>query len=368
MVLGAVVLGGCGDAEPPLSETGYVLLDLAARDAGYRIDEVTDQALPVSVVDGESLALLGPDGREVLEPEAGELWYVHGEDAAVEKLRFVDEVALDEAFVVGSAEAAEQLAQRIGAEPVEVEEGTWQLRGRGAFPRLADEAVPAGLEELYPAAAQKLVEEEEAAAVANGIWAQAEVERWGAGAGLRGRSLDFVAASSQPWSQVAARAVSCADPVEGLWVTRRFDPMVGDWHQFTMEVRRDPQEPSKLVGKIRTHNWSGSEDQEAPGACGELATSSWGRRFDITVEMTAEGVFDGEQFGFWGTSWQEVAQRCAPDLGEFRHSAPNSRWYQYYLDRFTGSVAEDTRSIDALNNDGARSFDQPHLIQRVGCL
>ena len=31
-------------------------------------------------------------------------------------------------------------------------------------------------------------------------------------------------------------------------------------------------------------------------------------------------------------------------------------------------VGEGGRNIDAVNNDGARSFDEPHAMRRVGCL
>ena len=41
---------------------------------------------------------------------------------------------------------------------------------------------------------------------------------------------------------------------------------------------------------------------------------------------------------------------------------------QHNLDHFTGSLTEDGRTIDAVNNDGARAFDEPHTLQRVGCL
>lgn len=347
-------LNACGGAEHEQEPVGYVLLDLEAQEAGWHLDGVGERALPQVFFADESVDLVGPEGVEILQPEPGELYYVRGAEGAVERYGIGDEIDADSVFVMGTEDAARRLGKLTGGDAEAVEEGVWRLWGIGSLSALSEIVAPAGMEEIVPAEAAEELEEED-----SGMNAYAAADNAAAWRGaFSAKPFDFSAATRLPVAQLMSRKIQCADPVEGIWVSRRFDPTILDWHLFTMEVRRDPQDPSVLHGRIRTRNWSGGSESLAPVACSEMERASYGHRFDLTVDMTAQGSFDGETFSFQGDNWHETARSCGP----------YGQWYQYNLDHFTGSLTEDGKTIDALNNDGARAFDEPHTLQRVGCL
>jgi len=351
----AMSLNACSGAQGEDEPVGYVLLDLQARDAGWHLDGVAERGLPQVVYADESVDLVGPAGTDLLQPEPGELFYVRGAEGAVERYGIGEEIDADSVFVIGTEAAAERLGEMADADAEPVEDGVWRLLGTGALAALADVAPVEGMDEVVPAEpADELVND-----TANVVspYAAAEGAAGWRGA-FSGKPFDFSIATRLPVAQLMSRKVQCADPVEGIWVSRRFDPTILDWHLFTMEVRRDPSDPTVLHGRIRTRNWSGGSEALAPGACSEMGLASYGHRFDLSVEMTAQGSFDGDSFSFQGTHWQEKARPCGP----------SGSWYQYHLDHFTGSLTEDGKTIDAVNNDGARAFDEAHTLQRVGCL
>jgi hypothetical protein len=344
--------------EDEAAPVGYVLLDLEAQEAGWHLDGVAERGMPVAYFADESVDLLGPEGAELLQPEPGELYYVRGAEGAVERYGIGDEVDDGSVFLIGTEAAAKTLSKLMDADHEPVEEGIWRLWAPDSLSALSMLAAPDGLEEIVPAEAAETLEDDQVARTnAANPYAAAEGAEALRGA-VSGKPFGFAQAIRAPVAKLMSRKVQCADPVEGIWVSRRFDPTVLDWHLFTMEVQRDPQDPTKLVGRIRTRNWSGSAEALAPVACDQMERASYGHRFDLTVEMTAEGSFDGETFSFMGNHWQEKARSCGP----------YGQWYQYHLDHFTGSVAEDGKTIDAVNNDGARAFDEAHTLQRVGCL
>lgn len=357
VAMGAMGLGACGGVEDEGEPVGYVLLDLEAQEAGWHLDGVAERGMPVAYLADESVDLLGPDGAEVLQPEPGELYYVRGAEGVVERYGIGDEVDENSVFVIGTEEAAKALGKLVDADREPVEEGVWRLWGPQALASLSMLAPPAGLEEIVPAEAAEALEESETRMGGANPYAAAQGAQALRGA-VSGKPFGFAQAVRVPISQLMSRKVQCADPVEGIWVSRRFDPTILDWHLFTMEVRRDSQDPTALHGRIRTRNWSGGSEAVAPVACGQMERASYGHRFDLTVEMTAEGSFDGDSFSFMGTHWQEKGRSCGP----------YGQWYQYHLDHFTGSISEDGTLIDAVNNDGARAFDEVHSLQRVGCL
>jgi hypothetical protein len=351
----AVLLGACGGAEDEQQEPlGYVLLDLEAQEAGWHLDGFADAGLPAAVAADEEVALIGPEHSEVLAPEPGELWYVRGDDGAVERYGIGDEVTDDSVYVVGTEEAAKRLAKLVGADVESVDDAVWRLAAPHALTALADSMAPAGMDELVPLA----VEDAQADQQDPSVWSSAEVAGHALRGAVSGQRFGFAAAARLPVAQLMGRQIKCADPVEGLWVSRRFDPTILDWHLFTMEVRRDAEDPSQLTGRIRTRNWSGSSGDGAPAECAQMGRASYGHRFDLTVEMTAQGSFDGQSISFQGANWAEKARRCGP----------YGQWYNYHLDHFTGTVLEDGKTIDAVNNDGARAFDEAHTLHRVGCL
>lgn len=348
-------LNACGGAEEQREPVGYVLLDLDAQEAGWHLDGVGERGLPQAFFADESVDLVGPEGAEILQPEPGELYYVRGREGAVERYGLGDEIDADSVFVIGTEEAAKTLGKLTGGDAEAVDEGVWRLWGIGSLSALSDAVAPTGMEEIVPAEAAEVLEEESDDAM--GAYATAENAAAWRGA-FSAQPFDFNVATKLPVGQLMNRKIQCADPVEGIWVSRRFDPTILDWHLFTMEVRRAPQDSSVLHGRIRTRNWSGGSESLAPVACSEMERASYGHRFDLTVDMTAQGSFDGDTFSFQGDAWHESARSCGP----------YGQWYQYNLDHFTGSLTEDGKTIEAVNNDGARAFDEPHTLQRVGCL
>jgi len=355
---------GCGDTgDEQLEQLGFVLLDLQAQEAGWQLEGLGPDArlLPASLDEGEAFTLRGPQGAEVIEARRGELLYVRGAEGAAERYLLGDEVSRDSLFVIGTREAAEALARRSDADVEAIDEGVYRLEGPSALLRLSDGQAPGGLQELLPAETLDELPELELRDGQDARVRAAAAEVDGrfivAAAGARPQ-LDFASAGALPIAKLMQRSVSCADPVEGLWVTRRYDARHVDWHLFTLEVRRDATFPSTLTGRIGVRSWAGDAEQNQPSSCDAMPLAWPGQPFELSGEMRAEGSFDGRHLSFRGTRWQETGTRCAQ----------GSNWYTYHLDHFTGDVGEDGRNIDAVNNDGARSFDEPHAMRRVGCL
>lgn len=362
LALGAAALAmmtGCGEAANP-EELGYVLLDIQAQEAGFRLDGALSDRLPLSVAEDEIVSLMGPEGERALQPAAGELLYVRGATGEVARFQLGDEVTPDAVYVVGNEDAAEALSARADdAEVMRAEDGWYQLAGREALLLLADGRAPNGLVEVVPvepigtasAAPEETIQ-------GSALIATPEMRQLSLAGALGTPQLGFGDASSLRGTSLLKRKVACEDPVAGLWVTRYHDSSVNDWHFFTLEVRRDSEDSQRLSGRIRTRFWSGQNDNTWPEACGDLPESRWGRRFDVTIEMPAEGTFDGASFSFGGTDWHEKAQRCSSGHG----------WYNYNVDQFDGVLTDGGRIIEAVVNDGARTHNQAQQLQRISCL
>src|SRR5689334_13013965 len=63
-------------------------------------------------------------------------------------------------------------------------------------------------------------------------------------------------------------AVSCADPVEGVWMSHRYFAESADWYVTQFEVHRAPGSPSALVGHIVAEHFNTPPDQPEPAPCG----------------------------------------------------------------------------------------------------
>ena len=90
---------------------------------------------------------------------------------------------------------------------------------------------------------------------------------------------------------------------------------------------------------------------------------------DVTWEPRV--LVDGDEVGAAGRVSRLMAM--APfegiDIGIDRRSPVNWDLYERKGPaRFTGTIQSDGKTIDAVNNDGARAFDEAHTLQRVGCL
>jgi hypothetical protein len=153
---------------------------------------------------------------------------------------------------------------------------------------------------------------------------------------------------------------TCQDPVEGVWMSHKYEPPYDEWMIFTLQIHRDPrgaQAPTvlgvpgriPLAGYIQAHAWFGSGPQaSAPPPC-TSGQSHW------EVAMTAEGHVTGMRVEFWGTSWNISAVHCG------------SRYFRYNLDHFTGVIDPAIQEFQSVNNDGGRAINDPTVFRRVRC-
>ena len=100
----------------------------------------------------------------------------------------------------------------------------------------------------------------------------------------------------------------CADPLEGVWVSHKYESPYDEWMIFTLDVRRDPRGAASpnlrgvpgripVIGRITAHAWFGNGPQgSSPPLC-TPGIHHW------QVGMSAEGFADGGRIEFWGTRW-----------------------------------------------------------------
>lgn len=352
VVLSSLWLVGCNGAE---GGAGYVLLDGEARAAGYAVkagDEVVQKVLPLEVADGDDVKLRGRHHTSALELEPGELAFVHGPNATVDRLVLGDDIDADALRLEGSETAARALAEVLGAR-VEGEGSEWVLRGAELLVSAASVDESELAEGLSSSKPVERTARDERATEAVGLGAGDESLRTARSlAREQHQSKPFTAFSLvKPSTLELARkllpaSVECRDEVAGTWVHRGFDPRFGEWYVFTLHIERRGGE---LVGTIRSEAWEGGDLDASEPTCRE-DLDHW------VVEMPAKGSLEGGQLRFEGTSWSVSKALCgvAPEH-------PTG----YNLDVFTGRVQGST--LDAVNNDGGRMIDEPTAFRRTSC-
>jgi hypothetical protein len=353
------ILGGCSNApqsdEAEAEGVGYVLMDLEARDAGYRLDGLeSDALLPTELDAGEVMDLIGPEETVPIEVARDELVWVRGADGVIEHRAFDFDVSRDVLYVAGSERAAKTLAKQLNGIYEKEEDGLWRIQATDAYQAAADGYSPKGLDEVLPAVTPELADLEE---MADGA-AAAETRRQLLDAVPAKRLLSFEIADNLPIMDLLTPPVSCEDAVAGIWVSRAYFAEFDDWYIFTLEIRRDAEDTTQLTGRIRSRTWSGDVAIESPVACDMHPPSHIADAFDFTVAMQAQGSFHSGNVTFGGSSWKTTSMRCGP----------KNQWFGYNLDNFSGIVSEDGRWMDSLNNDGGRSVDDQHKFRRISCL
>lgn len=354
--LGAVGCGKAGDDERVAEDVAYVVFDRSAREAGVRIDgmDTADAVLPVEVSTRSKQHLVGPAGRLPLSLHADDVVYVRGREARVERGTLDVEVARDRAIVRGSKSAARALADEVQGVVDELD-GRFVVIGPDALRGLSRASTPDELEEIVP-----VMPDDGAGRPAFGASfapGPAAVNRWARPQEVRQAQTfeldDFVRARlAEPADDILPEAVDCDDPVVGTWVSREHYPEHRDWYRFELVVRRDERDPNVVFGVVTSRSWSGSSDRLLPGVC----TSQDGS-FDWTVRMTAAGTVDGAKLHFDGRGLNVEGTRCGPAFTASR----------YNLDHFSGSLLEGGRYLHAVNNDGDRAVDEPHVFRRIAC-
>lgn len=144
---------------------------------------------------------------------------------------------------------------------------------------------------------------------------------------------------------------TCADGVEGVWLSHTYNPDYQDWYMFTLRIRRRAAGSPQLIGEIESHSWDGSPQEAEPPAC-RPGLNHW------TVFMSAEGTLVNGLVHFWGTSWRVKDTFCGYAPG------PSS----YNLDHFSGQIDPAIQEFQSVNNDGGRSVNDPTVFRRIGCL
>ncbi len=150
---------------------------------------------------------------------------------------------------------------------------------------------------------------------------------------------------------------SCQDPIEGIWMSHKYELPGDEWMIFTLEVHRaqgaavnaPPGAPIALVGRIQAHAWLGAGPRaSSPPPCSS-GLSHW------TVEMTAQGQVVDRRVDFWGTHWSIGNVFCGP------------RYFGYNLDHFSGEIDPTIQEFQSVNNDGGRAVNDPTVFRRVRC-
>lgn len=110
-----------------------VVVDEEARESGYALELggwLVEDALPVDVVAGDVVRLVGPDGvAERLDVAAGEAWEIAGASGEAWMSALEEDVRTDLIAVKGSEAALAALATTLGAERFE-RDGVTYLAGR----------------------------------------------------------------------------------------------------------------------------------------------------------------------------------------------------------------------------------------------
>lgn len=356
--LGLMGCGQAGQGEHLGEARGYIILDKSAREAGVRVDGVSsaDAVLPVEISPGASEELIGPNGRVPIEVKVDEVVYVHGGDLQIERGKLDDEVARDRVAVVGHESAARELAEEIGG-VVDQRQGRLLVVGPDALIAVAHAAIPTGLDEVVP-----VLPGDAAGRPAFAVAFGAGIADAHRGAlrelGPTGKSefdlSSFVKARIvAPADELLPEVVACTDPIAGVWVSREHYPQYGDWYRFELIIQRDAGDASRLVGGIVSRSWSGPSERSTPAACAGPESEE----FDWTVRMAATGTFAGAEVRFDGHAHHVDATRCGPSYAAAR----------YNVDHFHGRLIQGGRFLQAVNNDGDRSIDDPHVFRRVAC-
>ncbi len=144
---------------------------------------------------------------------------------------------------------------------------------------------------------------------------------------------------------------ACHDPVEGLWKSHQFDPRLGWWTIFLLEIHRVPGHPKLLTGTIRNETWDGdAKHDEPPPRCQPSESRT-------VIGMNARGTVtpDGH-IEYWGIAPWRV-ERVLCDTGPVG----------YNLDHFSGVIDHARQEFQFVNNDGGIAVNDPTVFRRIRC-
>jgi hypothetical protein len=114
-------------------------------------------------------------------------------------------------------------------------------------------------------------------------------------------------------------AAECDDErVAGLWRCQIYEENYVEWSTFTLNITRDPGDPSQLRGTISNHGWDGGPGDAMPPTCDRQSGGEW------SVSMDALGTVRNEHEIAFGGIGARVAVRPtfgASGLGVARGAA-----------------------------------------------
>lgn len=142
----------------------------------------------------------------------------------------------------------------------------------------------------------------------------------------------------------------CTDPVAGVWKSHSFHPYRDTWTEFSLSIRRSPDDPTRLVGDIKNHSWEGTKDDVQPPVC--TGANYW----RAIVSMDGEGEIDGMNLRFGGVGQWRLDQTLC---GRFD--------FDYNLDNFSGVIDPEIQEFQSVNNDGGVSINEPTVFRRIQC-
>ena len=144
--------------------------------------------------------------------------------------------------------------------------------------------------------------------------------------------------------------VECTDPIEGVWRSHAYDEPYQQWQQFTLEIHRNEEQPSRLFGTATNNGWDGDASMNEPGPCEGLL------HFFVTMEAAGSFNEQTNQVHFGGTNWHLDQIFCG-----------SSFLFGYNLDQFRGTVDPELQEFQSLNNDGGRAVNVPTVFRRIEC-
>jgi hypothetical protein len=308
------------------SEAGYVLMDREARASGISLrkdDAAVSAALPVAVGEGESAVLVADDAAQPLSVDAGELLYVRGADAQIDRLVLGRDVESDAWDIDGSAAASEELAYGVGGRLMANGE-RMRLQVPDAVDLVSALSVPPGLVEFSPVPI-------------------AQQDALGSSTSEASEPAPSAATAPDVRAAVLAR-------IAGTWRGQGYSPFHEAWYEATITIRLSKDSPQSLEGVVIAHSWTGLPDNpKAPTKCN--GQEQWKVREPALGSVRADGTVQ-----FDSQSWSVERAICgAPP-------APGD----YYLDRFAGALNAEGTEWSALANDSYGLVDWPVTLRRIG--
>lgn len=144
----------------------------------------------------------------------------------------------------------------------------------------------------------------------------------------------------------------CEDKVEGEWKAHQYNDVWHQWVIFKLEIRRKPDSPNELVGRITNETWSGRKSDQEPGECSAFVP------YRIRVSMPESfGTFRDGKVVFGADSFKYDGLLC----GKLPFG------FGYRPDHFTGTIDEERQEFQSVNNDGGRAVNEPTLFRRIKC-